>query len=71
MVRIQKYGGVRSRFNLNSFRGILGLSNTCRCEFLLMEVQVADPNQLVAMAFQEFPKVWRCKSEYVGMQGTV
>jgi len=36
-----------------------------------MEVQVADPNQVVEMAFQEFPKVWRCKSEYVGVQGTV
>jgi len=36
-----------------------------------MEVQVAGPNQLMMRAFQEFPKVWRCKSEYVGVQGTV
>jgi len=36
-----------------------------------MEVQVASPNQLVARAFQKFPKVWRYKSEYVGVQGIV
>jgi len=36
-----------------------------------MEVQVAGSNQLVARAFQKFPKVWRCKSEYVEVQGAV
>jgi len=36
-----------------------------------MEVQVAGPNQLVARAFQEFRKDWRCKPEYVGVHGVV
>jgi len=31
-----------------------------------MKVQVASPNQLVVRAFQKFPKVWGCKSEYEG-----